>query len=214
MSSYTEGQIHQLAERLQAEGYTPDHLRRLGQNEKNILTSVLGVLSGTHEIIKSAKQAEVRALLVSQGTTTLTLTEEHHPGRFYKTRRGLWVSTVFLHRVVARAKKSAAGKSFNLQHATLARDATDQEIEAELPGTHLFDETDVCAVIEGLIAKQQNGEAGTLLNNGYANLFYTSSCVVGVYWHADDRRWVVSAWRRNDHRWRAHLQVFSPATGT
>ena len=192
------------------EGALKKFLRKENPWPQDLVLTDKGIeMSPSGEVVVSSRQA----LLTPQGTTTVTLAEEHHPGKFYMTRGGLWVSNDFLSLVVARSKKSESGKSFNLQHATLARGAIDQKIEAELSTTHLFDETDVCAVIAGLIAKQSDGEGGTLLYNGSANLFYTSSCVVGVCWDAVRRRWDVDAWLRGDG-WRAGDQVFSPATET
>lgn len=49
MSSYTEGQIHQLANAFEKAGYTPDELRELGQSPET-LRKLRGVLCGTHEI--------------------------------------------------------------------------------------------------------------------------------------------------------------------
>ena len=48
MSSYKEGQLHQLAERLEKEGFTPDHLTRLGQFKD--LSLIRDVLDGCAEI--------------------------------------------------------------------------------------------------------------------------------------------------------------------
>lgn len=49
MSSFKEGQVHQLVEAMERAGFTPEHLTRLGQNS-NLLRQISGVLSGTHEI--------------------------------------------------------------------------------------------------------------------------------------------------------------------
>ncbi|MDO9231110.1 MAG: hypothetical protein Q7U36_01350 [bacterium] len=48
MSSYSEGQTHQLMERFEAEGFTPDDITRLGQFKN--LSKFRCVLYGTHEI--------------------------------------------------------------------------------------------------------------------------------------------------------------------
>jgi hypothetical protein len=48
MSKYTEGQVHQLADALEAAGYTKGDLTTLGQFPNHQL--FLGVLRGTHEI--------------------------------------------------------------------------------------------------------------------------------------------------------------------
>lgn len=49
MSSYSEGQIHQLAEALQAKGYTPDYITKLGQYDR--LGDIRLVLDGLAEIV-------------------------------------------------------------------------------------------------------------------------------------------------------------------
>ena len=48
MSSYKEGQIHQLANRLEAEGFTSDEVTKLGQLEN--LSDIRGLFRGTHEL--------------------------------------------------------------------------------------------------------------------------------------------------------------------
>ncbi|MBI2049097.1 MAG: hypothetical protein HYT29_01505 [Parcubacteria group bacterium] len=53
MSSYTEGQIHQLANALEARGFTPDDITKLGQSED--LPAIRGVLRGTYEIKPGAR---------------------------------------------------------------------------------------------------------------------------------------------------------------
>jgi len=45
MSSYKEGQVHQLMERLEAEGFTPDDVTKLGQYEN--LSDIRGHLKHT-----------------------------------------------------------------------------------------------------------------------------------------------------------------------
>ena len=65
-------------------------------------------------------------------------------------------------------------------------------------------------VIASLIARQPKGEEGVLLNTGYANLFYTPSYVVYVFWHAGRRGWGVGTYERDDDGWRAGGRVFSP----
>lgn len=48
MSSYKEGQLHQLAERLEKEGFTPEHLTKLGQFKD--ISLIRDVLDGRAEI--------------------------------------------------------------------------------------------------------------------------------------------------------------------
>jgi len=50
MSSYIEGQTNQLLNSFEKAGFTPADLTMMGQSQE-ILTSILGVLHGTHEIV-------------------------------------------------------------------------------------------------------------------------------------------------------------------
>lgn len=48
--------------------------------------------------------------------------------------------------------------------------------------------------------------------DGYANIFYTTSFVVGVGWDSDAGAWYVHTWDRGGSRWRTDGRVFSPTT--
>lgn len=67
--------------------------------------------------------------------------------------------------------------------------------------------------LAALLKKQPKGEEGSLLINGYANLFYVQSAgevvVVGVCWRSDRRQWLVCAYRLDGYRWSAGYRVFS-----
>jgi len=151
-------------------------------------------------------------ILAPRGARTVTLAERHDPDVFYRTCSGLHVWDDFRSRIVAKARPSEVGATFKIESFELRQDLTDAEIEAALPKRHLFDETQVCAIIAGLIAKQPNGEEGPLINNGYASLFYMSSYVAHVRWRrAGSRRWSVHAWLCGGDGWNAGNQVFFPA---
>lgn len=153
-------------------------------------------------------------MLGNSGSVAVKVAERHDPDTFYRTRSGLYVYEGFRNLVVAKAKPTEAGTIFTLDHALLMQNMSDEKIEASLSKQHVFDKTSLCAIIATMIAEQPEGREGKLLNNGYANLFYTTSCVVLVAWRAVRRRWGVGAWERDDFGWRAGSQVFSPATAT
>ncbi len=132
------------------------------------------------------------------------------PKEFFQDRKGLWVWNDFKSRIVEKAESTPVGAEFKLSSFELAKDLLDEEIEAALPKSHNFTETEVSAIIASLISKQSNGESGVLLNNGYWNLFYTPAFVVGVRWFGSG--WDVDAWPRDDRRWGGGGRVFSPAT--
>lgn len=153
-----------------------------------------------------------RLQVLGQGKLfTLTLVERHDPDEYYQTRSGLYVWGDFRSRVVAHAKPVESGMVFKVKSFDLMAGLTDEKIEVLLLKEHLFGDDQLCAIIAKLIAKQPNGEEGVLLNNGCANLFYTGSDVVRVYWHSDSREWDVDAWRRGAYGWVAGRRVFSPA---
>lgn len=175
MSSYSEGQIHQLADQMEAAGLTPKHVTKLGQSFELLLN--------------------FRRVLDGEATITMVEGVPRDPDSFFRTRKGLWVDDNFRSLVVAKAKTSVTVPAF--KYVGLTRDMNDAEIEKMLGDDHLFTETEACALIMDLITKQEGGVEGELLNNGYSNLLYLPSCVVRVDWLADDREWRVNAWRRD-----------------
>lgn len=150
-----------------------------------------------------------KILKVIKKSIKISLAKSHTPKEFFQTREGLYVWNSFKETVLGKAKETKAKTKFDVMYYELLKTSYDVDIETELPKKHLFSETDVCAIIAGLIAKQPKGKEGTLLNNGYANIFYTKSRVVFVYWHVS--QWRVRDWHRGAY-WRGGKRVFSPAT--
>ena len=142
---------------------------------------------------------------------SLKVEATHTPSEYFVTREGLYVWSDFKDRVLKNATPTESGTSFKLDTFKLEKDASDEQIESSLPKKHLFSETEVCAIVAELTSKQSKGEEGVLLNNGYANLFYTESFVVHVDWSSSGRGWGVYAWRRDDSGWFGGVRVVSPA---
>lgn len=69
----------------------------------------------------------------------------------------------------------------------------DEQIEASLGERHLFADHLIYLLIGALIAKQPDGEQGTLTTDS-DNLFYTPSSVVNAY--LDDTGWQIVKLRR------------------
>lgn len=133
----------------------------------------------------------------------------HNPQEFFKTRKDLWVSDEFKSRVLSKAKPVENLDPVTLSSHELTKNTYDRDITPGLGENYIFDESEVCARIEQLVSKQPNGEAGDLLNNGYANLFYVAGYVVDVRWYGDGREWSVRAWELDDDYWSAGSRVFS-----
>lgn len=140
----------------------------------------------------------------------LKVRSKHIPAEFFKDRKGLYVWNSFIENIVKNSAPTEENSEFKIASFDLKEDSLDKDIEKALPEKHLFSETEVCAVIAALIEKQPKGEKGLLLNNGYANLFYTKARVVGVGWGGS--WWDVDGWERDVDKWGAGLRVFSSAT--
>lgn len=133
------------------------------------------------------------------------------PKEFFQTMNGLYVWSDFKERIVAKAKTIKAKTKYSISSSKLLKHAYDEEIENALPKKHIFTETEVCGLIAELIEKQPNGEMGVLQNNGYSNIFYTPTFVVGLYWGSYDGGWNVGTFDR-ERGWFDGSRVFSPAT--
>ncbi len=70
MSSYTEGQTHQLIDKLEAEGFTPDHITKLGQYGN--LAGIKSVLEGLAKIKPVAEDAS-RTITLNETTIAVNL---------------------------------------------------------------------------------------------------------------------------------------------
>jgi hypothetical protein len=156
--------------------------------------------------------AQLRAALVAKGPITVALTNPHDPGAFYQTRAGLYVHRDFRDRIVRQARPTQSASPVTLKRFVLDRDALDRDIEAELGPNHLhlFTTSELCWIVAEMIGKQEDGTAGDLDNTGKANLFYTPSWVVSVYWSARGREWHVRTWGLDVyHAWDAGDSAFS-----
>lgn len=213
-TTFNHGQLAQLANNVNIAVATALPKVAVNFEPKSLLKAMEGRGQFLADKLGPALEQILKGLFVlgTPGTATITLTKQHNPTEFYQTREGLYVWPDFKSRVVANSDLVEAGTVFKLNHALLTENMLDAEIEAVLLAKHLFDETQACAIIAGFIEEQPNGEEGVLLNSGHANPFYLGSCVVGVRWSADDRKWYVSTWRRDGGRWSAGDRVFSPAT--
>lgn len=110
-----------------------------------------------------------------------------------------WMSDSFKELI----KDEAVGERATPTFQVLLRDMTDEEIEDELkPG--------LCTTSD-LLAFFKNPPGSS--KDGYWNLFYFSSCVVGVYWDAELGVWRVSTWTRGVNGWSHGPRVFAPGNG-
>jgi hypothetical protein len=107
-------------------------------------------------------------------------------------------------------ERTESGETSLLYH-TLNQNSVDGPIINELGGEAKAETT--LAEVFALMVKQANGESGTLLTNGYANIFYVRDTngvlrAVSVYWYGGC--WFVLAYSVGPpNEWRAGNRVFS-----
>jgi len=133
---------------------------------------------------------------------------------FFYTHPGLYVDESFQCFVLLAKAKQAEATETN--HFDLPHYMTDTEVEWVLKkkfGPHIWAVAVLCVTLQKLIEEQRGGKSGKLLNNGFANIFCTSSYVVCVHWSVADREWHVSTWQNGGyHRCYTGCRAFSPAT--
>ncbi|TSC52510.1 MAG: hypothetical protein LiPW41_280 [Parcubacteria group bacterium LiPW_41] len=88
----------------------------------------------------------------------------------------------------------------------LTKSMKDSEILAEIGESNIFSIDEACAIFKALTERQPNGEAGDLINNGYANIIYVrldEKTVVParVRWNFDNREWRLIARSFDDYSW-------------
>jgi len=139
------------------------------------------------------------------------------PDSFFKTRKGLCVWSNFHTGIVSHAKAVEEVPELNLSVFTLVSDANDAQIRSELPAGHVFTDLNVfCYHLAGMIKKQAGGTEGSLLNEGFTNIFYVQGTAevfaVSVNWDAACREWDVTASPLRALAWLAGCRVLSAAT--
>ncbi len=194
-------------------------INRLGEdNAKKILdcSEVVVSFDGSPKQASVTATAPSETLLLPNGSVSLLASPDRFdPVKYFKTGEGLYVSDDFAQRILKVAKPVNSLSEEKFGSFDLTQDATDQQIQAELPHGHIFEDASMfCAHLAGMIQCQPGGMEGPLLNNGYANIFYVRGVsgevfAVRVRWVADGRGWGVDAYRLDDGRWYAGHRAFS-----
>ena len=147
-------------------------------------------------------------VLASRDTAIVKPGQMYHPQRFYRNRLGLCVWEDFNRRIVAKAEPTKPGERFLVKPYALKYQRSDAEIEPGFKSSHIYSETEVSAVVAGLLVEQPTPTKGVLLRGGGANLFYTKRYIVHVYECPDYHEWVVITWWRRVRMWKRGSRVF------
>lgn len=144
------------------------------------------------------------------------LFDPHHT--FRKGQKGLWRSENFEKYILSVAKKIPPVQlPDHITGFDLPENMNDEKIRANLGDNHVFEASEGCAVIAGMISRQLNGEKGDLLSNGKANIFYVrgkDNVVFAVGVVSGVREWGVDADRLDDDRWLAGGRAFPRTADT
>src|SRR3989344_4339366 len=131
-------------------------------------------------------------------------TKRFVPNEFFITRPGLYLWNDMQRALKGAKAVEPSEATAKLKSFDLTKNAYDKQIKAELPEHH---EVELWGIAE-LIEAQKEGEAGPLLTNGYANIFYVAGFAVGVCWSAGHREWIVRGWELDDSQWDRGGRVF------
>ena len=189
---------------------------QFGHDHWKALGTKLGGVENVKAILRERASVTVEIVQRLSSLTSVTVTGNTiTPHDFFKTREGLWTSSNFNNFTLSGvSKKKVTADEATIGYADLAQAANDAEIAGELPEGYVFEDVNVFLVhLATLIEGQWGGKEGTLLNNGYANIFYVKVdgevFAVDVYWVADRRRWSCYADRLDDSRCYAGNRAFS-----
>lgn len=149
---------------------------------------------GHPDALRVIEPPELPPLLVFDDAhiALVDLSMPHGPQAFWQTTKEAPARYVWTN-VFAQAKAIKTSGIVKIPYADLARGTTMREILAA-PDVGNHDVSKLSKIIAKMIAKQPNGEAGDLLNDGRGNLFPCGSVLVHVYWIGDYRLWYVVDW--------------------
>lgn len=126
------------------------------------------------------------SLLLSPGTSLEV---------FGRKTNGIYPWTEFSKNVLLRAKPIAPSTRFEIGVVELARNATNEEIIANLSGRYAFEADSACAVIAELAMSSGAGKKVDLLNDEGVNIFFIGPLIVSLYRFGDKGDWRVDAYR-------------------
>jgi hypothetical protein len=177
----------------------------------------------------SALRQKPKSLLVSSAREPLLSLHDaydifigpHNSCKFWKTQEGLYVSSKFSDRILSVAMMPITErKRMSLKSWDILDHASDRQIMAKLPTSHVFnDASSFCAILENMIMNQTNGNKGNLLTDRH-NLFYVMGCIKGIgeyyglfvvraIWNVINEEWSIDALRPSTDFWMAGGRVFS-----
>lgn len=204
--------MNQLGDAFEAAGYTPEDVTKLKQFGK--LGEIKDVIYGRANIVP----VKPESVLEFQKNVKVSIPSGDFIARdLFKVDTSKkaevkigWLGDDFKEWFGGRTEKSEGCESKLLIHV-LRKSSKDEPILSELGGEGKAETS--LSEIWALLVRQGRGEKGTLITNGYANIFYVHDTdgvllAVRILWH--DGYWNVYAYSVADaNEWFAGDQVFS-----
>jgi len=197
MSTFAEGQIHQLADSLEVAGFTSAHITKLGQLGEG-LSQVMAFLDGRAEIVMKKVETTVVSILTFVKTVAVpAVAGKETANCFTDESRYAYRDSDLDAWLPINQPAQLAGK-FSVQRLTRGgtfKSAVESFLgmTAEIPvlAAELKKRGHVTtlAVIESLIERQENGEDVGLRTDGWWDFFFVEDGEGGVsvvYAHRDD----------------------------
>ena len=187
--------------------------------ELNAIVKILGGEEGARSLLRGelviSRASRVLNHLKFIAETIEISISSFTKSSFFKTDGPvrLWFGDNFKSWILPAIPEEIPGFEGKLTQTQLTKDMTDSEIKQGLGQPESLTPTEFAAVIRHLIERQPQGEAGTLLTNGYANIFYVKLedervVAVRAHWDSDYRGWGLGADDLGDFGWRGGSCVF------
>lgn len=194
------GQAHELEMAFDRNGWNATEVKKLSKGD--FLTQVRQVLLGKAQIVM-AKLLKLASTVQVSGATKF-VAANHFTVRKSSGIQIAWLNENFKLLFLGKIEKNVEPATLNLYW--LAGESLDAPILAEL-GERA--ETSLAHLVE-LLKKQPNGESGSLLTDGYANIFYirgTDGNLWPVFARWRSAGWCVHACSVEYPWWRGGRQV-------
>ena len=179
-------------------------------NKQEVIDAVAELLVG--KIAGKTNDLKLKFLAVIKNAITITTSAFSKSLFTTSTNPKYYIWENFQKWILNKASDFIPEFKGTVKSLKLTKSMKDSEILAEIGESNIFSIDEACAIFKALTERQPNGEAGNLLNNGYANIIYVrldEKTVVPahVVWDSDDREWHLLACSFGSSSWGAGRSV-------
>lgn len=207
-----------LIEAVEDEGGNDADVRRI-ETDENLRSEIAKLIVGSAKFVLKHLKLIANNIAVSVPAFTKDSFFKNGPAK-------LWLADNFRTWVLQTISGTIPSFTGNLAKFELTKSMCDSEIQKELGNPEPFTPSEFASIVKSLIEKQPQGESGTLLKNGYVNVFYVKLparnashseaggndsrvVAVNVGWGSDSREWNLDVYVLDDGIWGVGDRVFS-----